>query len=221
VSPSTNTQSRSDDYEVDLIPMIQALWASKITIVATTASGAAIALSIYAATPEQWTASTYITKSSLYSLYNEIEEQGGSSDRKNQLLEPMKLYSSIQNEMFYTAMGVMAAKSVTLKETPPGSAANESPLYIASFTTTTAAQAATHLKAVMERANTEAVALSVPTMPPDKNLKAFNVLDEVKTSPVEKSKKNTFLGALLGLFLSSAYVIGRFLARHCKKRDLC
>lgn len=118
MSSPTNSNARPHDDEIDLIPLIQTLWNSKITIIATTVVGAVAALTLSATSPEQWTASTYITKPSLYSLYKEINEKDAPAKASPLSLET-KLYSTIQNDIFYSAMGIMAAKSVALKDAPP------------------------------------------------------------------------------------------------------
>lgn len=68
-------------------------------------------------------------------------------------------------------MGVMATHSVVLKDTPPKPGGGDPVLYIARTTATTAALAA---------GNT---------------LKAFNTLDEIKTSTTKNTKKYAFRGA--------------------------
>lgn len=215
MSSPTNSNARSNDDDIDLIPLIQALWNSKITIMASTAVGAVASLAFFASSPEQWTASTYITKPSLYSLYKEINEKDAPTKASPLSLET-KLYSTIQNDIFYSAMGVMAAKSVTLKDTPPKSGRNEPILYIASTTATTASVASAQLKSAMETANTEAIALNLPALATGNTLKAFNTLDEVKTSTTKSTKKFAFLGAFLGLVLGSVFVLGRFFIRQYK-----
>ncbi|WP_256581593.1 MULTISPECIES: Wzz/FepE/Etk N-terminal domain-containing protein [unclassified Pseudomonas] len=65
MSSPTNSNVRSNDDEIDLIPLVQALWHSKITVIVTTAVGTVASLALSATSPEQWTASTYITKPSL------------------------------------------------------------------------------------------------------------------------------------------------------------
>lgn len=215
MSSPTHSNARSNDDDIDLIPLIQALWNSKITIMASTAVGAVASLAFFAASPEQWTASTYITKPSLYSLYKEINEKDAPAKASSLSLET-KLYSTIQNDIFYSAMGVMAAKSVTLKDTPPKSSGNEPVLYIASTTATTAAVASAQLKSAMETATTEAIALNLPALAAGNTLKAFNTLDDIKTSTTKSTKKSAFLGAFLGLVLGSIFVLGKFFIRQYK-----
>lgn len=132
VSISTNSNNRPSD-EIDLVPLIQALWTNKITILATTVAGAVISLSLYMTSAEEWTASTYITKSSLYNLYKEVNKNEQVAGTSIQPVE-LQLYSSIQSDIFYTAMGVMASQSIALKETAPKTGRNETVLYIASAT---------------------------------------------------------------------------------------
>lgn len=216
VSSPTNSNVRSNDDEIDLIPLVQALWHSKITIIVTTVVGTVASLALSATSPEQWTASTYITKPSLYSLYKEINEKDAPA-KASPLSVETKLYSTIQNDIFYSAMGVMAAKSVTLKDAPPKSGGNEPVLYVASTTATTAAAASAQLKSAMDIANTEAIALNLPALAAGNTLKAFNTLDDVKTSTTKSTKKFAFLGAFLGLVLGSVFVLGRFFIRQYKQ----
>lgn len=218
MSSPTNSKARTNDDEIDLIPLVQALWKSKITIIAAAAVGIAASLALSASIPEQWTASTYITKPSLYSLYKEVNEKDAPATPSPQSLKT-KLYSTIQNDVFYSAMGIMAAKSVSLKDTPPKSGAGEPVLYIASTTATTAEQATAQLKSAMAIASTEAVALNLPTLDASNTLKAFNTLDDVKTYTTKSTKKFVFLGAFLGLILGSVFVLGRFFIRQYKQRE--
>ncbi|ONH56658.1 Chain length determinant protein [Pseudomonas cedrina] len=216
MSIPTNSKARHNDDEVDLIPLIQALWKSKLTIIAATVLGTIVSLAIYETSPEQWTASTYITKPSLYSLYKQVNEKATPTPANPLSLET-KLYSTIQNDIFYSAMGVMAAKSISLKDTPPKSGGNEPVLYIASATATTAALASAQLKAAMDTANTEAIALNLPTVAASNTLKAFNTLDEIKVATTQNGKKYALLGAFLGLILGSIFVLGRFFIRQYKQ----
>ncbi|WP_339438678.1 MULTISPECIES: Wzz/FepE/Etk N-terminal domain-containing protein [unclassified Pseudomonas] len=218
MSSPTHSNDRPNDDEIDLIPLIQALWASKITIIATTIVGAAASLALYASSPEQWTASTYITKPSLYSLYKEVNKKDAPATADPLSLET-KLYSTIQNDIFYSAMGVMAANSVALKDTPPKSGGSEPVLYIASITATTAALASSQLKSAMDNANTQAIALNLPALAAGNTLKAFTTLDEIKTSTTKNTKKYAFLGAFLGLILGSVFVLGRFFIRQYKQSN--
>lgn len=210
MSISTNSKPRSTDDEIDLIPLLLALWSSKKTVIATTVAGAAVSFAINATAPEQWTASTYITKSSLYSLYKAVKDNDASI-QANPPPQETELYSSIQNDMFYTAMGVMAAQSVNVKETAPKTGKNEAILYIASATATTEALARSQLKSALDTANTDAIALNLPALASDNNVRAFNALDDVKAANTRPSKKFTFLGGFLGLILGSLFVISRFL----------
>ncbi|MBT1258810.1 hypothetical protein KHP07_00450 [Pseudomonas sp. VS40] len=218
MSSPINSNARSNDDEIDLIPLVQVLWHSKITIILTTLVGTVASLALSATSPEQWTASTYITKPSLYSLYKEINEKDAAA-KAGALSSETKLYSTIQSDIFYSAMGVMAAQSVTLKEMPPKLRGNEPVLYVASTTAMTAALATAQLKSAMEAANTEAIALNVPALAAGNTLKAFNTLDVVKISTTKSTKKFAFLGAFLGLILGSAFVLGRFFIRQRKQSN--
>ncbi|WP_330214230.1 Wzz/FepE/Etk N-terminal domain-containing protein [Pseudomonas sp. AM8] len=216
MSTSTNSNSRRTDDEIDLIPLIQALWTSKKILIATTVAGAIASYAIYATAPAQWTASTYLTKASLYSLYKEVKEKEPAPTAIPHSLET-DLYSSIQNDVFYTAMGVMAAQAITLKEVPPKTGKNESFLYVASTTATTEESARTQLKSALDTANNEAMALNLPALASGKSVRAFNVLDEVKTVNNKNSKKLLALGAFLGFILGSFFVLGRLLTRQYKQ----
>lgn len=216
MSISTKPQSRSHDGEVDLIPLVQALWTRKTTLLLTTLAGAALSLCLYAVSAEQWTASTYITKPSLYNLYKEVNGKDGVIKDQPAAAES-RLYNSIQNDMFYTAMGIMASRSITLKETTPKTGKNEPVLYIASTTATSADQASAQLQAALDSANSEAVALNLPAVAPDSSVRAFNALDEFKTINNKSAKKLAALGAFLGLMLGSLFVVGRQLLRQLKQ----
>ena len=215
MSISTNSKPRPTDDEIDLIPLLQALWASKKTVITTTVAGAIVSFTISAMSPEQWTASNYITKSSLYSLYKEVKEKDASPSLNVPPLEA-ELYSSIQNDVFYTAMGVMATNAITLKETVPKTGKNESVLYIASATAATEELARAQLKAALETANAKAIALNLPSLPTGNSVRAFNTLDEAKITNSKNTKKMALLGSFLGLILGSFFVIGKFLIRQYK-----
>ena len=218
MSISTNSNSRSNNDEIDLIPLIQALWTNKVTILATTVAGAAISLSVYLASPDEWTASTYITKSSLYNLYKNVNEKETVAGTAPQQVD-LQLYSSIQSDIFYTAMGVMASPSIALKETAPKTGRNEAVLYIASATAPSPEQAKSQLKTAMDTANAEAIALNLPALASKNSVGAFNTLDEVKVTNNKNAKKPAVLGAFLGLMLGSIFVIGRFLFRQYKNSN--
>ncbi|AMN79592.1 MULTISPECIES: Wzz/FepE/Etk N-terminal domain-containing protein [Pseudomonas] len=219
MSRPTNSKARPNDDEIDPIPLIQALWKGKIAVIAATLIGAAVSLALYASSPEQWIASTYITKPSLYSLYKEVNEKDAPVTASPLPLET-KLYSTIQNDIFYSAMGIMTAKSVTLTDAPPKSIGNEPVLYIASIAAGTAAMATTQLESAMATANSEAIVLNLPALAANNTLKAFSTLDEIKTVSTKTTKatrKFASLGALLGFILGSAFVLGRFLIRQYKQ----
>ncbi len=219
VSISTNSNNRPSD-EIDLVPLIQALWTNKITILATTVAGAVISLSLYMTSAEEWTASTYIAKSSLYSLYKEFNEEGSVTSTSPQV--ELQLYNSIQDDIFYTAMGVMTSQSIALKETAPKTGKNEAVLYMVSVTAPSAEQADSYLKAAMAAANKKAIALNLPAQASKNSVSAFNVLDEVKITSNKSnknSKKPAALGAFLGLILGSIFVIGRFLIRQYRNSN--
>lgn len=201
-----------------MIPLIQALWSNKKTVIATTVAGAIVSFTIAATSPEQWTASHYITKSSLYSLYREIKEKDANTSLNTPPLET-ELYSSIQNDMFYTAAGVLTANAITVKETAPKTGENESILYIASATAATEELAKAQLKAALDTANTQALALNLPSLPTGNRIRAFNTLDDAKITHNKNTKKMVLLGSFLGFVLGSFFVIGRFLIRQYKQTN--
>lgn len=210
MNTSTSSKPHSADDEIDLIPLLLALWNSKKIILAATLAGAALSYVLHTLSPEQWTASTYIAKSSLYNLYKEVKNEDATAPATPPPQE-IDLYSSIQNDVFFTAMGVMAANAISLKESAPKTGRNESVLYIASATATTKERALDQLKSALDAANTEAIALNLPTLAPANNVRAFNTLDDVKTTNSKHPKKLVLLGSFLGLILSSLFVIIRFM----------
>lgn len=218
VSTPTNIKTRPGDDEIDLVPLLHALWISKKTLIATTVTGVAISFVICAASPEQWTASTYITKPSLFSLYKEMKKTDTNAPVNPQLLDA-RLYNSIQNDVFYTAMGVMMAKSITLKEIPPKMGKNEPILYIASATATTEKLAREQLQSALDSANTEAIALNLPTLATESNVRAFNALDDIRIIKNKNAQKIVVLGGVFGLILGSLFVIGSFLKLQYKRAN--
>jgi len=212
VSSLTKPNTRTCNDEIELLPILLSLWASKKTIIATTLAGTAISLGAYATSPEQWVASTYITKPSLYSFYKEVPIKDTETPATPQASE-VKLYSSMQNDAFYTAMGIMASRSIALKEAAPKTGKNEPVLYIASANAATQQLAVSQLQSALGAANAEAIALNLPALKPTDSLRAFNALDEVKTANNKSLNKYAFLGVFLGFFLGSLFVVGRFLKR--------
>lgn len=206
------SKPRFNDDEIDLIPLIQALWNHKLIILATTLAGAVFALIVTVVSPVQWTASTYVTKPSLYNLYEEIKGKDDSASANAQPVEPV-LYNAIQNDIFSTALGLLSAQSVALKETTPRT------LYIASYTAATAEDASAQLMRALAEANKEALALNLPTLTSENSVRAFNTLDEVKFANNKKSKKLMIMGAFLGLILGSVLVVVRFLIQQYKKSE--
>ncbi|MGY2373401.1 Wzz/FepE/Etk N-terminal domain-containing protein [Pseudomonas sp. SDO524_S393] len=207
---STNPKSRACDDEIDLLPFIHALWHKKLVITAITAAGVIISLSLYAASPEQWTASTYLAKPSLLSLYNEATKNAIEPAEKNTLLES-KFLNSIQRDIFYTAAGALAAKSITLKDVMPKSGKNEPVLYLASTTASSEELAKSQLNNALGEANSKALALNLPASGSESGLRAFNVVDDVQAINTKNSKKFIFLGAFLGFLFGASLVISRVL----------
>ena len=216
MNSSTNANSRFRNDEIDLLPLVQALWHHKVTVLAATVAGTVVSLLFLAASPDKWTASTYLSKPSLYNLYVEVREKEGTSSANPQPVESL-LYNAIQNDMFYTAMGVLASQYITVKETPPKTGRNESVLYIASSTAPTAEQASAQLMSALDKANKRAVTLNLPSLSAENGLKAFNALDDIKVVNSKKTKMLAVLGTLFGLILGCAFVIGRFLIQQYNK----
>lgn len=216
MSSPTNPDTRFKDDEIDLLPLIQALWRHKVTVLITTVAGTVVSLLLLAASPDQWTASTYLSKPSLYNLYAEVRGEDDTSSPNQQPVES-QLYNSIQNDIFYTAMGVLASQYIAVKETTPKTGRNESVLYIASSTAPTAEQASAQLMSALNDANKTAIKLNLPSVSAESGLKAFNTLDDVKVTHYKKTKKLAMLGALFGLILGCAFVVGRFLIQQYNK----
>ncbi len=213
-----NSKTRSPDDEIDLIPLLQALWAGKIILIATAAAGAAVAFAFYATTAEQWTASTYLTKSSRYNWYKEVKQDDPPTNPNQPPIEN-RLYGAIQNDAFFTALGVMTAKSIDVRESAPKIGGGESALYVASATAPTGEQAQTRLQAALESANKEAIALNLPASVGENSMRAFNTLSDIKVAKIENSKKSIPLGGFLGLIVGSLFVLGRFLILQYKQNQ--
>lgn len=213
-----NSKTRSPDDEIDLIPLLQALWAGKLILITAAVAGAAVAFAFYATTAEQWTASTYLTKSSRYNWYKEVKQDDPPTNPNQPPIEN-RLYGAIQNDAFFTALGVMTAKSIDVRESAPKLGGGESALYVASTTAPTGEQAQNRLKAALESANTDAIALSLPTLAGENSVRAFNTLSDIKVAKIENSKKSILLGGFLGLVLGGLFVIGRFLILQYKQSN--
>lgn len=213
MSRSTPPDTRFKDDEVDLLPLAQALWRHKVTVLAATVAGTVVSLLFLVASPDKWTASTYLSKPSLYDIYAEVTGRDGTSSTNQQPAESL-LYKSIQNDVFYTAMGILASQYITVKETLPKAGRNESVLYIVSSTATTAEQASAQLISALDKANKRAITLNLPSLSAENGIKAFNQLDDEKVINDKKTKTLSILGALLGFILGCTLVIGRFLIKH-------
>ncbi|MCF5050818.1 hypothetical protein GIW50_03010 [Pseudomonas syringae] len=207
----SNQKTRYADEEMDLVTIAKNLWSNKSLITYTTISVLILSFFIYALTPESWTASTYITRSSLYSLYKEVKPDDTLEKLQASSLEN-NLYNSIQNDMFYTAMGIMAAKSISLKETEPKTSTYEKNLiYLAAATAKTKELAEKRLQSALDSANEEAVLLNLPNIDHDSNIKAFNPLHELQITNNKSLVSFSAIGLIFGFLLGCFFVHLRLL----------
>jgi len=205
----TKPNTRYEEDEIDLLPFVHALWKNKITIIAATLIGVAIAFAAFYASPPKWIASTYIAKPSLLSLYNEVRNT--ETPLVSEQASEIRLYNLIQDDVFNTAMGIMTANGVE-------TAGTRQPLvYRVSFMANTQAQAESQLKAVLDAANTQALSLNLPNLPADKSLRAFNSLSDLNTLNFKNSKRylvsGLFIGFMFGCLLALIPVFKLFFER--------
>ncbi|MBO0495803.1 Wzz/FepE/Etk N-terminal domain-containing protein [Pseudomonas sp. Marseille-Q1929] len=159
------------DNEIDLLPLIHAFWESKLKIIAAVVIGIAMALAAFYVLPPKWVASTYITKGSLLSVYREVRSTETVPAATTQPIE-IKLYNSIQDDVFYVAMGIMAAKKIDVVAT------RQPLIYLASFKASSKELAADH------------------------NLRAFNTLGEIKVIKSKSLVAYLAIGASLGFIVA-------------------
>jgi len=199
VRSMTKPNNQYNDDEIDLLPFIHALWKNKIKISIAVVIGVVIALAAFYFSPPKWVASSYITKGSLLSMYREVRSTETVPVSTTQPIE-IKLYSSIQDDVYYIAMGIMTANKVDIVGTP------QPYVHLASFKANSKELAISKLKSILDTANTQALALSLPSLTVDHSLRAFNTLGKVK---IKNAKAITpylvagiFLGLLVGCLLA-------------------
>lgn len=183
------------DNEIDLLPLIHAFWESKLKIFAAVMIGIAMALAAYYVLPPKWVASTYITKGSLLSVYREVRSTETVPAATTQPIE-IKLYNSIQDDVFYVAMGVMAASKIDVVAT------RQPLIYLASFKASSKELAVSKLKSILGKANTQALNLNLPSLTADHNLRAFNTLGEIKVIKSKSLVAYLAIGASLGFIVA-------------------
>ena len=188
-----NDQCKYDEF--DLLPLIHALCKNKLKILSAIVIGVAMALTAFYALPPKWVASTYITKGSLLSAYREVRSTETVPDATTQPIE-IKLYSSIQDDVFYAALGIMTANKIDV-------AATRQPfIHLASSKAESEELAVSELKSVLANANTQALSLNLPSLTPDHNLRAFNTLGEIEVI----NSKSLVAYLAIGMFLG--FVVG-------------
>lgn len=209
MSSMTTPNDRYKDGEIDLLPFIHALWKSKSKIIAVTVAGIAISLAAFYSAPPKWIASTYISKPSLLSLYNEVR----SADIALAAEQPseIRLYGSIQDDVFNTAMGIMTANGID-------SAGTQQPyVFRVSSTANTRELAESQLKSALGTANTQALNLNLPELASDNNLKAFNSLSDFKTSNSKNVKPYLAPGIFIGFILGCLVALVPLLRFHFER----
>jgi chain length determinant protein (polysaccharide antigen chain regulator) len=192
-----NDQCKDD--EIDLLPLIHALWKSKLKIVVAIVIGMALALAAFYALPPKWVASTYLTKGSLLSVYREVRSTETVPVSTTQPIE-IRLYNSIQDDVFYVAMGIMTANKIVVAATP------QPFIHLASSKASSKELAVSKLKSVLDKANTQALNLNLPSLTADHNLRAFNILGEFKVIKSKSIVAYLAIGAFLG-FIAGCLLI--------------
>jgi hypothetical protein len=195
----TKPNDHDKDDEIDLRPFIHALWKNKIRIIIAMVIGGALGLAAFYASPPKWVATTYITKASLLSVYREVRSTETVPVSTTQPIE-IKLYSSIQDDVFYIAMGIMTANKVDVVGTA------QPFIHRASFKAKSKELAKSKLISVLDTANIQALNLNLPSLTADHNLRAFNALGKIKTT----NSKSIVSYLVAGMFL--ALIVGCLLA---------
>lgn len=209
MSSMTIPNDRHRDDEIDLLPFILALWKSKIKIIAATLLGVAISFAVFYTSAPKWIASTYISKPSLLSLYNEMR----STDIAPTAEQPseLRLYNSIQDDVFNTAMGIMTANGVVSSGTP------QPYIFRVSSTASTRELAESRLKSALETANTQALKLNLPSLAGDNRLRAFNPLSDFSSFNSKSLKPYLAPGIFIGFVFGCLVALIPLLTFHFKR----
>ena len=206
VSSMTTPNDRYRDDEIDLLPFIHALWKSKFKIIAATVVGVAISFAVFYTTAPKWVASTYIAKPALLSLYNEL--RNAHIAPATEQASEIRLYSSIQDDVFNTAMGIMTANGIDSTGTP------QPYIFRVSSTASSKEQAEAQLKAALAVANTQALNLNLPSLAADNTLKAFNPLSGFSTFNSKSLKPYLAPGFFIGFMFGCLVALIPLLKLH-------
>ena len=203
-----NDQCKYDEF--DLLPLIHALWKNKLKIMATVVIGIVLALAAFFALPPKWVASTYITKGSLLSVYNEVRSTETVPAATTRPIE-IRLYNSIQDDVFYVAVGIMTANEIDV-------AATRQPfIHRASSKGEAKELAVSELKSVLDEANTQALSLSLPSLKADHNLRAFNTLGEIEVINSKSLVAYLVIGIFLGFVVGCLLVLLPLFKGYCER----
>ena len=203
-----NDQYKYD--EIDLLPLIHAFWKNKLKILAAIVIGIVLALAAFFALPPKWVASTYITKGSLLSVYREVRSTETVPISTTQPIE-IRLYSSIQDDVFYVALGIMTANEIDV-------AATRQPfIHRASSKAEEKELAVSELKSVLDEANTQALSLSLPSLKADHNLRAFNTRGEIEVINSKSVAGHLAIGIFLGFLVGCLLVCFPLFKAYCER----
>ena len=215
--PSTIPAIHSED-EVSLFTVVTNLLNNKLIIISATAIAAFISILIYSISPERWTASAYIGKPSIYSIYKIFNKNKDPEDFNSQLAE-QSVYSTIQNDLFNSAMGSMTAQSIALKEAGPKTGVYEPSIaYVASVSATSKQLAKDSIESALTTANDQSILMHFPNQEAASNISAFNILSEVKYANRKSLTINLTIGIIAGLLIGCLAAHIRLL-RHIYKKQ--
>lgn len=207
MSSMTKPNDHDKDDEIDLRPFIHALWKNKTRIIVAMVIGGALGLAAFYILPPKWVATTYITKASLLSVYREVRSTETVPVSTTQPIE-IKLYSSIQDDVFYIAMGIMTANKLDVVSTA------QPFIHRASAKAKSKALAESKLKSVLDTANTQALSLNLPSLTADKNLRAFNTLGKIKIINAKSIASYWAVGIFLGFIVGCLLTLLPVLRAH-------
>ena len=189
-----------NDDEIDLLPFIHALWKCKAKIIAAIVIGVMIALAAFYALPPKWVATAYVTKGSLLSVYKTVRSTEAAPVKPEPYSES-KLYNSIQDDVFYIAMGILTANEIDVVPT------NQAFIHRASSKAKSKELALSKLKSALDAANTQAININLPSLTENNSLRAFNTLGDIKTINSRSVMPFLAAGFLLGFIVGCLLVL--------------
>lgn len=213
-----NSKNIYNNDEIDLTFIFISLWKRKWLIVASTLICTILAAGWHSTLPTHWIATSYISTPSTYNFYKDIHLQVQAPEVNQYGFSQAGVYQAMKTDVFSTAVGVLAVKGVSVADPTKGSN-----VFAVSLISSTEESAKTLLKKHLETANSEAIAANFPELAPDKNIRAFNYLNELSDISTVKVKRGLysflFLGIISGFFIGCTLVLAKEFIKHLTKSN--